>query len=81
MHMRTDHDEAVAILFCDHCIVTTTVATYSPVFTEMLERFTGTHASCAQSGRPDFSDADEERASKRARALYTGLNVVHDLTR
>ena len=79
MHMRTDHDECVAILFCDLCIVTLTVATFSPVFAEVLAQWTVIHASCAQSGRPSWADVQAREVHQRLRGLFDGNQRVVDL--
>jgi hypothetical protein len=72
VHIKTNHEEAVAVMFCDHCITTTTVATFSRFFTETVSRFAALHATCAQSGAPDYTDIDQEIAARRAAKTALG---------
>lgn len=55
MRIQTDHtDGFVAKMDCETCMLTSTVSTFSPVFSQTVMIFAASHALCETEGRPDF---------------------------
>lgn len=55
MRIVTDHtDGFIAKMDCETCMLTSTVSTFSPVFSQTVMMFAAAHALCETEGRPDF---------------------------
>lgn len=61
MRIVTDHSEGFsAKMDCETCMLTSTVSTFSPVFSQTVMIFAAAHALCETEGRPDFEAMVED---------------------